>query len=167
MTMRQQSFVGWRWFVGENSWLVVAVNVVLFCCCFVLASCLGYLKGKCMTKLMKVWEVCIGNNHRIDSWTCTLGTETLDKNKKTKIIVLRCWHYKKNGQSLWKSFEVMNEKFIFNNLCIYIKYLRCCFVFFVLENCGFDLLHCIIKIIEGAFKILIGNKMPKYERAEC
>ena len=123
MTTRQQSFVGWRWFVGENSWLVVAVNVVLFCCCFVLASCLGYLKGKCMTKLMKVWEVCIGNNHRIDSWTCTLGTETLDKNEKTKIIVFRCWHYKKkNGQSLWKSFEVMNEKFIFNNLCIYIKY---------------------------------------------
>ena len=52
-------------FVGEHSWLLFAVNVVLFCCCFVLAPCLDHLKGICMTKLMKV---CVGNNHRIDSW---------------------------------------------------------------------------------------------------
>ena len=76
----KKSFVGWRQFVGERSWLLVAVNVVLFCCCFVLASCLGHLKGKCMTKLMKV---CIRNNQHIDSWKCT-STETLDKNKKTR-----------------------------------------------------------------------------------
>ena len=44
----------WRRFVGEHSWLLVAVNVVLFCCCFVSASCLGHLKNKCTTKLMKV-----------------------------------------------------------------------------------------------------------------
>ena len=50
--------------LGEHSWLLVAANVILFCCCFVLASCLGHLKGKYMTKLMKV---CIGNNQRIDS----------------------------------------------------------------------------------------------------
>ena len=30
--------------------------------------------------------------------------------------------------------------------------------------CGFHLSHPIIQIIEGALKILIGNKMPKYER---
>ena len=63
---------------------------------------------------------------------CT-STETLDKNKKTLILVFRCWHYKKNGQSLRKSFEVMNEMFIFNSFCIKIKYSRCCFVVFVLE----------------------------------
>jgi len=50
--------------LGEYSWLLVAVNVVLFCCCFVLASCLDHLKGKYMTKLMKV---CIRNNQRTDS----------------------------------------------------------------------------------------------------
>ena len=116
-------------FVGEHSWLLVAVNVVLFCCCFVLASCLGHLKGTCMTKLMKV---CIGNNQRIDSWKCT-STETLDKNKKTLILTFRCWHYKTNRQSLWKLFEDMNEMFIFNSFCIEMKYLRCCFVFFVLK----------------------------------
>ena len=37
------------------------------------------LKGKCMTKLMKV---CIRNNQFIDSRKCT-STETLDKSKKT------------------------------------------------------------------------------------
>ena len=46
-----------------------------------------------------------------DSWKCR-STETLDKNKKTLIVVFRRWHYKTNGQSLWKSFEVMNEMFI-------------------------------------------------------
>ena len=77
--------------------------------CF--ASCLGHLKGKCMTKLMKV---CIGNHQRIDSWKCT-STETLDKNIKTLIFVFRCWHYK----TKWtKPFEVMNEMFIFNSFCI-------------------------------------------------
>ena len=90
-------FVGWRRFVGEHSWLLVVVNVVLICC-FVLASCLGM-------------KVCIANNQRIGSWKCT-RTETLDKNKKTLILVFRCWHYKTNGQSLWKSFEVTNEMFI-------------------------------------------------------
>ena len=29
---------------------------------------------------------------------------------------------KTNGQSLRKSFEVLNEMFIFNSFCIYIKY---------------------------------------------
>ena len=83
-----------------HSWLLVAVNAVLFCC-FVLASCLGHLKGKCMTKLMKV---CIGNNQRIVSWKRTLGTETLDKNKKTLILVFRYWHYKNKRT---KSVEIV------------------------------------------------------------
>ena len=50
---------------GKRPWLLVAVNVILFCCWFVLASCLGHLKGKYRTKLMKV---CIRkfNNQRID-----------------------------------------------------------------------------------------------------
>ena len=43
-------------------------------------------------------KICIGNNQRIDSWKCTLDTDTLDKNKKTKILVLRCWHYKKKNK---------------------------------------------------------------------
>ena len=73
-----------------------------------------------------------GNSRRIDPWKST-STETLDKNKKTLILVFRCWHSKANGQSLRKSFEVMNEMFIFTSFCIWIKYLRCCFVFFVLE----------------------------------
>ena len=29
------------------------------------------------------------------------------------------------------------------------------------RNCGFHLQHCIIQIIEGALKILIGNKNAK------
>ena len=114
MTTRQKKF---RWltavrFVGEHSWLLVAVNVVLFCCCFDLASCLGHLKGKCMTKLMKV---CIGNNQRTASWKCT-STGTLDKNKKTLILVFRCWHYKNKrtksaeivwGQWMWCLFSIV------------------------------------------------------------
>ena len=67
------------------------------------------------------------------------STETLDKNKKALIIVFRCWHLKTNGQSLRKSFEVMNEMFIFNSFCVQIKYLHCYFVFFVLEITGFHL----------------------------
>ena len=47
-------------------------------------------ESSAMTKLIKV---CIGNNQRVDSWKCT-STETLDKNKKTLILVFRCWHYK-------------------------------------------------------------------------
>ena len=76
--------VRWQTLLASCS---VAVNVVLVCCCFVLSSCPDHLKGKCMTKLMKVW---IGNNQCIDSWKCT-SMETLDKNKKTLILVFRCW----------------------------------------------------------------------------
>ena len=95
-TTRQKKFC-WLTAVrhGEHSWLLVAVNVVLFCCCFAMASCLGHLKGKCMTKLMKV---CIRNNQRIDSWKCS-STETLDKDKKTLITVFRCWPHYKNKRS--------------------------------------------------------------------
>ena len=67
------------------------------------------------------------------------STETLDKNKKTLIIVFRFWHFETNGQSLRKSFEVMNEMFIFNSFFVQIKYLHCQFVFFVLETTGYQL----------------------------
>ena len=82
-----------------------------------LASCLGHLKGKCMTKLIKV---SIGNNQRIDSW-CT-STEILDKNKKTMILLFRCWHYKtkrtKSAEIVWGN--EWNEMFtIFNSFCIW------------------------------------------------
>ena len=52
-----------------------------------------------------------------DSRKCT-STKTLDKNKKTLILVLRCRHYKR---SLRKSFEVMNEVFTFNRFRVYIS----------------------------------------------
>ena len=90
---------------SEHSWILFAVNVVLFCCCFVMASCLGHLKGKCMTKLMKV---CIRNNQSIDSWKCA-STETLDKDKKTLITVFRCWPHCKNKRT--KSSEPFEPPF--------------------------------------------------------
>ena len=83
------------------------------------------------------------------------STETLDKNKKTLIIVFRFWHFETNGQSLRKSFEVMNEMFIFNSFFVQIKYLHCQFVFFVLETTGYQLF----------LTPLLYLKMPKYERA--
>ena len=120
----KKSLVGWRRFVGEHSCLLVAVKVVLFSCCFV-------LKGKCMTKVMKV---CIVNNQRINSWKCA-STESLDNNKKTLILVFRqqCWHNRNKRTKSAEPFKAMNEMFIFNSFCIWIKYLRCCFAFFVLE----------------------------------
>ena len=57
-----------------------------------------------------------------------------------------------------KSFGVMNEMFIFNSFL----YSRSYIVVFVLETAIFTCVHRIIQIIEGAFKILIGNKVPKY-----
>ena len=43
------------------------------------------------------------------------NSEPLDKNKKTLTDVFRYTRqYKTNGQSLRKSFEVMNEMFTFN-----------------------------------------------------
>ena len=65
--------------------------------------------------MTKLTEVCIGNIN--DSLKCR-STETSDKNKKTLIVVFRCWHYKTNGQSLRKLFEVMNEMIIFNSFRI-------------------------------------------------
>ena len=47
VTTRRKMSWWLRQFVGEHFWLLVAVNVVSFCCCFVLSSCLGHLKGKC------------------------------------------------------------------------------------------------------------------------
>ena len=95
---------GRRW-----NWLMH--DVVLFCFCFVLASCLGHLKGKCMTKLMRV---CIANNQRIDSRKCT-STETLEKNKKTLMLVFRCWHYKnkrtKSAEIVWGNKWISNIYF--------------------------------------------------------
>ena len=96
---RQKKF---RWLMAVRRRTLLAS---CFCeCHFILqlgcfASCLGHLKGKCMTKLMKV---CIGNHQRIDSRKCT-STETLDKNLKTLILVFRCWHYKAKWR---KPFEV-------------------------------------------------------------
>ena len=47
------------------------------------------------------------------------STETLDKNKKTLILVFRCWHYKKQTDKVCGNhFEVMNKMFIFNCFCI-------------------------------------------------
>ena len=58
-------------------------------------------ESSAMTKLIKV---SIGNNQRVDSWKCT-STETLDKNRKTLILVFRCWHYKnkrtKSTEIVW------------------------------------------------------------------
>ena len=76
MTTRQNKF---HWLTAVRRRTLLAS-----CCCecrFVLASCLGHLKGKGMTKLMKF---CIGNNQRIDSGKCT-SAETLDRNKKILI----------------------------------------------------------------------------------
>ena len=85
-------------------------------CRFVLASCLGQLKGNCMTKLMKV---CIGNNQRADSWKRT-RTETLYKNNKTLILVFRCWHYKnkrtKSAEIVWgNEWNVYFQQFLYLN----------------------------------------------------
>ena len=81
---------------------------------FWLLNILGHLKGKCMTKLMKV---CIVNNQRF--LKMNKHQKTLDNNKKTLIVVYRCWHHHKtNGQSLRKLFEVMNEMFIFKSFRI-------------------------------------------------
>ena len=87
-----------RWLMG------VRRRTLLASCyfeCRVLASCLGHLKGKCMTKLMKV---CIGNSQRIEPWKCT-SIETLDKNKTTPILVFRCWNHKnkrtKSAEIVW------------------------------------------------------------------
>ena len=41
------------------------------------------------------------------------STETLDKNKKTLMLVFRCWHYKNKQTMSAELFEVMNEMFIF------------------------------------------------------
>ena len=58
-------------------------------------------ESSAMTNLIKV---SIGNNQRVDSWKCT-STETLDKNRKTLILVFRCWHYKnkrtKSTEIVW------------------------------------------------------------------
>ena len=98
----KKSFVGWRLFFGEHSWLLVAVNVVFF----LLLFCFGFLSGPFKRKMYdQIEKVCIGNNQRIDSWKST-STETLDKNKrKILILVFRCWHYKnkrtKSAEIVW------------------------------------------------------------------
>ena len=121
---------------------------------------LGLLKGKCMTKLMKV---CIGNNQRIDSWKCA-STETLDKNKKTLILLFRCWHYKnkltKSAEIVW----VMIDMFIFNSFFLLLFKLSICVV-------AVSSLYLKLRFSPVApyhsdhwrsfnFKILFGNKMP-------
>ena len=103
VTMRQKSLVRWRRFVGK---------LLLACCCckccfVLLLFCFGFLSGP--FKKENVWLIVLETIN--DSWKYR-STETLDKNKKTLILVFRCWHYKTNGQSLWKSFEAMNEMFI-------------------------------------------------------
>ena len=88
---------------------------VAFCCCeccFVLASCLGYEKENVRPNW---WKSAVETIN--DSWKCT-STKTLDKNKKTLILVFICRHYK---TSLRKSFEVMNEMFTFNRFRVYIS----------------------------------------------
>ena len=76
-----------------------------------LLFCFGFLSGPFKKKnvWLNWWKFVLETIN--DSWKYR-STETLDKNKKTLILVFRCWHYKTNGQSLWKSFEAMNEMFI-------------------------------------------------------
>ena len=92
------------------------------CCCecrfVLLLFCFGFLSGPFKRNMYdKTDESLYWKQSTYRFLKCT-STETLDKNKKTLILVFRCWHYKKNGQSLRKSFEVMNEMFIFNSFCI-------------------------------------------------
>ena len=74
----------------------------------------GPFKGKMYDQTDKslYWKQ---STHRFLKMT---STEALDKNTKTLILVFRCWVAKTNGKSLRKSFEAMNEMFIFNNFCI-------------------------------------------------
>ena len=119
---------------------------------------LGLLKGKYMTKLMKV---CIGNNQRIDSWKCA-STETLDKNKKTLILPFRCWHYKNKRT---KSAEIVWG----NEWHVYFQY----FFKFKLSICVVAVSSLYLKLRFSPvapyysdhwrsfnFNILFGNKMP-------
>ena len=71
--------------------------------------------------LMKVCIIQTIQHSRERFWKMykeSTSTETLDKNKKTLVIVFRCWNLKTNGQSLRNSFEVMNDMFIFNSFCV-------------------------------------------------
>ena len=75
-----------------------------------------------MTKLMKV---CIGNNQRIDSW----NVQALKLWTRIRKHWYLCLDVGITKTILWKSFEVMNEIFIFNSFCIKIKCLCCCLRF--------------------------------------
>ena len=125
---------------------------------------LGLLKGKCMTKLMKV---CIGNNQRIDSWKCA-STETLDKKKKTLILLFRCWHYKnkrtKSAEIVWGNDWHVFLSMVFFFIIIYLFKLSICVI-------AVSSLYLKLRFSPVApyhsdhwrsfnFKILFGNKMP-------
>ena len=73
---------------------------------------------------------------------------------------------KTNGRSLRKSFEVMNEMFIFNNFFAFKLSIRVVALSSLYSKLRFSpVAPYPNRIIEGAFKTLIGNKMLKYERA--
>ena len=125
---------------------------------------LGLLKGKCMTKLMKV---CIGNNQRIDSWKCA-STETLDKTKKTLILLFRCWHYKnkrtKSAEIVWGNDWHVFLSMVSFFIIIYLFKLSICVI-------AVSSLYLKLRFSPVApyhsdhwrsfnFKILFGNKMP-------
>ena len=80
----------------------------------------------------------------------------------------RRWHYKTNGQSLWKSFEVMNEMFIsivfVCKLSLSICIVALSSLYSKLRFSPVLLSHC--RIIEEAFSnVRLTTNAKVYERA--
>ena len=155
MTTSKKSFVGWRWFVANTRGFLLLW--MLFC--------FGFLSGLLKENVRPNWWKCAVETIN-DSWKCT-STKTLDKNKKTLILVFRCRHYK---TSLRKSFEVMNEIFTFNRFRVYISicivalssncvllvlilFFFLCFIQVLVAQISFYKLHC--EAFRGLLNVLV------------
>ena len=131
-------------------------GLLLFC--FGLNSCLSHLKGKCMTKMTKVW---IANNQHLIILENVQALKLWTRIRKW-ILVFRCWHYKNK--------QTNSAEIVWGNK--WNVYFEIVFVF-KLSICVVAMSSLYSKLWfspvtphhSDPFKILIGNKMPKFERA--